>query len=230
VKVWIDLANSPHALLFAPIARRLEGLGADLVVTARDHAQTAELARERWPDVRVIGGSSPPRTFSKGSAILRRVRDLVTWGRGLRPDVALSHNSYAQLLAAAALRIPRVTAMDYEHQQANHLAFRLANRILLPEAMPEAAICRQGASRRKVTRYPGFKEEVYLGDFEPDAAVLRRLDLDDTGSTSLVVARTGPAGATYHRTENELFYELLRRLSLRPRTRCVVLARTAGQR
>jgi len=41
---------SPHPLLFAPIARRLEELGHEVLVTVRDHAQTAELAFERWPD------------------------------------------------------------------------------------------------------------------------------------------------------------------------------------
>src|SRR5262249_12426577 len=49
VKVWIDLSNSPHPLLFAPIARALEGRGHEVAVTVRDHAQTLELARERWP-------------------------------------------------------------------------------------------------------------------------------------------------------------------------------------
>jgi len=38
----------------------------------------------------------------------------------------LSHNSYSQIVAARLLRIPVVTAMDFEHQPANHLAFRLA--------------------------------------------------------------------------------------------------------
>ena len=36
--------------------------------------------------------------------------------------------------------------MDYEHQPANHLAFRLAQRILLPEAVPERDRRRQGAA------------------------------------------------------------------------------------
>jgi uncharacterized protein len=60
VKVWIDLSNSPHALLFAPIARRLEELGHAVLVTARDNAQTVELGRGYWPGLEVVGGESPP--------------------------------------------------------------------------------------------------------------------------------------------------------------------------
>ena len=52
MKVWIDLANSPHPLLFRPIAERLQERGAQVAITVRDHAQTRELALERWPDGR----------------------------------------------------------------------------------------------------------------------------------------------------------------------------------
>lgn len=50
MKVWIDLSNSPHPLIFAPIARHLSDDGHDVFITARDHAQTVELAQERWPE------------------------------------------------------------------------------------------------------------------------------------------------------------------------------------
>src|SRR5687767_816877 len=118
-RVWIDLANSPHPLLFEPIAARLTERGAVVLMTFRDHAQTAELTRARWPDATLVGGPSPPGRTAKVRAIAGRIAALRTWARGARPDVALSHNSYAQLVAARTLGIPGVTAMDYEHQPAN---------------------------------------------------------------------------------------------------------------
>ena len=59
MKVWIDLANSPHPLFFEPLVADLCARGHEPVLTARDHAQTVELARERFPEVAVIGGRSP---------------------------------------------------------------------------------------------------------------------------------------------------------------------------
>src|SRR3712207_7407437 len=50
------------------------------------------------------------------------------WARGRRIDLAISHNSYAQLAAARSLRLRTATAMDYEHQPANHVAFRSEER------------------------------------------------------------------------------------------------------
>jgi hypothetical protein len=59
VKAWIDLSNSPHPLLFTPIRVAFEEEGHTVLMTARDNAQTLELARQRWPDVKPIGGQSP---------------------------------------------------------------------------------------------------------------------------------------------------------------------------
>jgi len=229
VKVWIDLSNSPHPLLFEPIASRLQEAGADVAVTVRDHAQTGELARERWPEARVIGGPSPAGRAAKARALGDRALDLVRWARAGRPDVALSHNSYAQIIAARLAGVPAVTAMDFEHQPANHVAFRLARRILLPQALPPGAVARQGARVRKVVRYPGLKEELTLASFTPDPAVVERLGIERGDGTVLVVARTPPTGASYHRFENPLFWESLRVLDHQPRVRCVVLARGTAE-
>jgi predicted glycosyltransferase len=229
IEVWIDLANSPHPLLFAPVARRIQELGHRVVITARDHAQTVELARRTWPELDVVGGPSPRSRLGKTWVLLDRARALRAWARDRRPLVAMSHNSYAQIVAARALRIPVVTAMDFEHQPANHLAFRLATRVLLPEALPRSIAKRQGATERKVRRYPGLKEALYLGDFEPNPHVLHELGISREDGRALVVARTPPARALYHRFGNPLFAEALRVIARQPDVRCVVLPRYPEQ-
>jgi uncharacterized protein len=225
MKIWIDLSNSPHPLLFAPVARRLEELGDAVRVTARDNAQTVELARGRWPGVEVVGEPSPGARVAKARALAARVKRLRSWARRERPDVALSHNSYAQIVAARTLGIPAVTAMDFEHQPANHLAFRLAKRILLPEAFPAEAARRQGARDSKVRRYAGLKEGLYLGDFEPDPDIVARLGIEVPAGGALVVTRTPPSRALYHHFGNPLFLACLRAVTGQRHVRCVVLPR-----
>jgi predicted glycosyltransferase len=230
MRIWIDLANSPHPLLFRPVASRLEELGHTVHLTARDNAQTVELAREWWATVDVIGGASPRGRTSKIRALYHRIEALRRWARARRPDVALSHNSYAQIVAARLARVPVATAMDYEHQPANHLAFRLAHAVLLPEALRGSRVGRQGATESKVHWYPGLKEELYLGDFEPDGGIVERLGIVRAPGSVLVVARTPPSGASYHRADNPLFLAVLQALAARPEVQCVVLARRADQR
>jgi predicted glycosyltransferase len=229
MRVWIDLSNSPHPLLFAPIARRLEELGHWVGITARDNAQTVELTLERWPDATVIGGESPSSRARKVEVMLARIPMLRRWAQEFGPDVALSHNSYAQIVAARVLGLPIVTAMDYEGQPANHLAFRLADVILMPEALRESAARKQGATDRRARFYAGFKEEIYLGDFDPDPAVLPMLGIEPDGRP-LVVARTPPSRAAYHQFANPIFGEALDALGQDPSARTVVLARHQEQR
>src|SRR2546428_8604574 len=169
MRVWIDLANSPHVLFFAPLVREFEGRGIEVTCTARDFAQTLGLARLHGLRVDSIGRHGGKSALGKGREIVSRAAALRRFARTELPDVAVSHNSYAQALAARSLGLPFVTLMDYEHTPANHLSFRLADRILLPGAVSDQSVARYGASARKISRDSGFKEQVYLEDFEPRA-------------------------------------------------------------
>jgi hypothetical protein len=228
MRVWIDLSNSPHPLLFAPVTRRLRDEGHEVLFTARDNAQTVELARQRWPEVEVIGGQSPKDRRAKLAAIYDRMASLRRWARACRPQVALSHNSYAQIVAARSLRIPSVTAMDFEHQPANHLAFRLARTVLLPAVLTARVLRYQGARPGKIVRFPGLKEELYIGDFEPDPQIAARVGLAARPPV-LVVARTPPSRAVYHHFDNPLFEDALRTVCAQAGVTCVALTRHPEQ-
>jgi len=227
MRVWIDLANSPHVPLLEPVVTRLRADGHVVLLTARDHAQTVELARRRWPDVLVLGGSSPSGRAAKARVLAGRVGALRKYARRLKPDVAFSHGSYAQLVAAKLARVPAVTMMDYEHQPANHLSFRLAQRVIVPEVFPEAALQRFGAGPGKVVRYPGFKEELYLASFRPDESVLVELELDH--DRVIAVFRPPPEGALYHPGSNDRFDRVLREALDREDVESVLLPRTDQQ-
>jgi predicted glycosyltransferase len=227
VRVWIDLANSPHVPLLEPVVRRLREEGHAVLLTAREHAQTVELARRRWDDVLVVGGQSPAGRVAKAAVIARRAGALRRFARSERPDVAFSHGSYAQIAAARTAGVPAVTMMDYEHQPANHLSFRLARRVIVPAVFPEKALRRFGARSRKVVRYPGFKEELYLAGFEPDESVLEELGLDR--DRVVAVFRPPPEGALYHRMANVRFDEVLVQALSRDDVDVVLLPRTAEQ-
>jgi predicted glycosyltransferase len=227
MKVWIDLANSPHVQILEPIIRRLRDEGNDVWLTARPHAQTVELASRRWRDVMVVGDSSPSGIVAKGLAIVKRAEALRRLSAREHPDVALSHGSYAQIVAARTAGVPPVTMMDYDHQPANHLSFRLARRVVVPQFFPERALRRFGAPRRKVIRFPGFKEELYLDGFKPNDAVLEDLELDQR--LVLAVFRPPPLGALYHRAGNARFDELLQLAAGREEVRVVLLPRTSEQ-
>ena len=226
MRIWIDLANSPHVPLFIPVVRALQERGDEVVLTARDHAQTLPLAVEVWPEVVVIGAESPAGRLRKGVSILSRSAGLWRFARGSQPDVALSHGSYAQIVAARLARVPALTMMDYEHQPANHLSFRLARRVMVPATFPDASLRRFGASREKTVRYDGFKEELYLADVVADPSILVSMGLDPARVTAAM--RPPPEGALYHSHGNPRFDAILEHI-LSEGGQVVLLPRTAEQ-
>lgn len=229
--IWIDLANSPHVPFFRALREEFEGRGASVHITARDFAQTIELAEAAKLNPTVVGGYGGRALFGKAGNLIGRAASLARWARGKRFDLAVSHNSYAQVAAARALAIRAVTLMDYEHQPANHLAFRLASRVIVPSSFPEEALRRYGAKREKVRRYTGTKEDVYLADFAPDPRFMESLrELGVEQHDVLVVVRPPARDALYHRFDNELFDELLRRLEASRGVKIILLPRTAAQR
>ena len=231
--IWIDLANSPHVPFFRALAGEFISRGHEVAVTAREFAQTVELAEAAGLRPVVVGGHGGGKLSGKAGNLLGRAWALARWARGRGFGLAVSHNSYSQVLAARALGLRTVTLMDYEHQPANHLAFRLASRVVVPESFPDEALRKFGAGAQKVRRYRGIKEDVYLADFEPDPDFARLLTEKfgiDVSRDMLVVVRPPAREALYHRFENELFDELLARLLAKPNVKVVLLARSDAQR
>jgi len=231
MRIWIDLANSPHVPFFRALIPEFVARGHQVEITARDFAQTVELAMKAGMTPHVVGGHGGGSITGKAGNLIGRAAALRKWARDRGFDLAISHNSYAHIAASAALGIKSVTLMDYEHQPANHMAFRLASRVIVPRTFPAGELRRFGASTRKVKRYDGSKEDVYLADFTPDAAFAETLRaLGIASEDVLVVARPPAREALYHRFENELFDELLAHLSSRRDVKIILLPRSEAQR
>ena len=231
MRIWIDLANSPHVPFFRSLADEFVQRNHELLITARAFAETVEMAQAAGFDADVIGGHGGGKLSGKAGNLVQRGLSLARWARGRGIDLAVSHNSYSQILAARALSLRTVTLMDYEHQPANHLAFRFASRIVVPASFPEAALDRYGAQPAKVFRYHGIKEDVYLADFKADPefkAILNDLGVND--SDVLVTIRPAASEALYHRFENELFDQLLDRLLSEETVKVILLPRNDLQR
>lgn len=230
MRIWIDLGNSPHVPLFSALAEEFYAAGNDILWTARDYAQTVDLAAAAGLDAAVIGSHGGKSIPAKGFRFAGRVTGLVRWARRKSIDLAVTHNSHEPLLAARLLRIPSVTMMDYEFHPANHLSFRLANRVIVPESFPEKDLRRFGA-KRKVFRYKGIKEEIYLPPRTIHPGI--RNDLEEIGigrDDILVVVRPQADEALYNRGfENTLVDEAIELFSRDAGVKVLVLPRKPSQ-
>jgi uncharacterized protein len=231
MRLWIDLANSPHVPFFKALTKRFVSQGHEIEITAREFAETVPLAQAAGFSPEVVGVHGGRAVSKKAGSIGSRAWALAAWARKRKFDLAISHNSYSQILAARVLGLKTITMMDYEHQPANHLAFRFASRIIVPASFPAERLRRYGARVGKVRRYHGTKEDVYLADFTPDPAFVEKLcELGVNADNVLVLVRPPAHDALYHRFQNTLFDEALTMLQSRENVQVILLPRNAAQR
>jgi uncharacterized protein len=224
MRVWVDVTNSPHVLVFRPLIALLQERGHGVEVTAREYAQTMQLLELHGIAATAVGRHGGASTLGKARSEVSRLSALRRWAQVRRFDLALAHGSHDLTLTARSLGIPSATTFDYEFAWLQHqLGCRAATRVVVPEAIPAERLAAYGARPPKLRRYQGLKEEYYLADFEPGA-----VDVPD--GRQLVVVRTPPEVSLYHRHGNPLFRDLLDRLGRDARVHAVVLPRTAEQR
>lgn len=229
MRIWVDLTNTAHIYVLRPLVEELERRGHDVEITARPLSQTID-ALEQWGHPHtVLGRHGGATRAGKARAAAERVGAMLRFGRGRRFDGGLAHGSTDLPVACRVLGLPNATMSDYEWATTQHAVnFRLATRVLVPDAIPAERVRRYGARPPKLVRYPGLKEEYYLHDFEADRGVLGALGVDP--ARVICVVRTAPAYALYlGGRESALLPRVLGRLSADERTQTVVITRTGEQ-
>lgn len=227
-RIWVDVTNSPHVLIFRPLVAEMQRRGHEVTITARDFAQTVGLLERFGMPYTLIGRHRGRSIPSKVLGVAVRGCALARWA-GRSFDLAVSHGSNDLPLAALILGIPHVTMFDYEHAALMHrFNVPLSELVIVPEYIPAASLRRYGLKPGQLRQYPGLKEEYYLADFEPDEGVRGELGLDP--DKVLVTLRTPPELAAYHRSPNKLFPRIIRFLGRRDDVQQVILPRTTRQR
>jgi uncharacterized protein len=221
--IWIDIDNSPHVPFFLPIIGELKKCGVELFLTARDTYQVCELIDYFSMPCRVIGRHYGKSKVLKVLGNCLRAVELLPIAVARRPDLAISHGSRAQVLAAKSLGIPTLVMHDYEHS--TKTGFIEPDWILMPAVIPAEAMSRRAD---RVLKYHGLKEDVYISQFQPDASIFNQLHLDP--SNLIVTLRPPATEAHYHNPESDvLFAETVHFLAEQPQVRMVVLPRSVKQ-
>ena len=225
-RIWIDLGNSPHVPFFLALAKEFERRGHVILWTARDYAQTVQLAEKANLPIKIFGTHGGRGILQKSWKFTERVGSLLNWARGKKIDLVVSHNSHEPFAVARLLGIKSVNLMDYEHHPLNNFSFRMANRVIVPESFPDEFVKKFGASK-KTFKFSGIKEDIYLAEFAPDESFQDELNLLGISPEDiLVVVRPHAPEALYHRQfANEILDKLLDKFASDPNVKILLLPR-----
>jgi hypothetical protein len=197
------------------------------MVTARRFAQTKELL-DLWNiPHHVVGVHGGKRKIHKMVNLLQRSLQLDRVIRDQEIDLAVSHGSRTQLLAAKRRGIPSVLMLDYEHTEAR-IFNALATHLLMPRHLPDRILRAAGFRLQKILRYDGFKEEIYLEDFVPSMSVRNLLDIP-SGAILITVRPPSTVGNYHDPKSEELYRSCLEHFSAVPGAVCLIVNRTSAE-
>lgn len=229
--IWFDLDNSPHVPLFLPVFTELKKRGLSYDVTARDFAQTLTLLKMWNIPHTAIGAHGGKSKIKKILNLFKRKAELSKYIKSkyrdtVKPALAVSHGSRTQLVASNALGIKTLLMMDYEFTE-TRIFNRYANLILAPVFIPNERFSTNGIDLKKVARYNGFKEELYLCSFVAEPDFRKTLGVNENDVLA-VVRPPGMLGNYHDSRSEELLIHALNHLS--SHKNCTVLITSRSQK
>ncbi|MBN1352215.1 DUF354 domain-containing protein, partial [candidate division KSB1 bacterium] len=203
MQIWVDICHTPHVLLMAPLIREFERRGHFVRITARDCFQTCELLDLHHLKYQVVGKHYGGNKFLKSYGLLARTFQLILFARKYQFKLSFSSGSPYQAFASFVLRIAHIAINDYEQSSVFSLIRKIAHRLMFPKYISDESLERKGIDIKKVIKFNGLKEEIYLADFKPDPSVIEALKMNPERSI-IIGFRSSANEAHYHNPKSEL--------------------------
>lgn len=227
--IWFDLDNLPHVSLFRPVFNELEKRNIKYIVTARDFNHTVEQLKYWNINHTAIGAHGGKNKFKKILNLFKRSYQLRKYFKNSgNIGLAVSHGSRTQLLTAKQIGIKSLVMMDYEYTETKIFNY-FSTYMLIPKFIPDFRLSSVGINLKKVIRYNGFKEQLYLNSFQPDENFRNQLNIPD--DSILIVIRPPALVGNYHNPKSEeLLINGLYYFLGKDNTICLILSRTKEDR
>jgi predicted glycosyltransferase len=172
MKIWIDLINSSHPYFFKALMDELRQ-DYQIYVTARERAETVVLARRLNILPKIVGRDYNNRTIK---ALNHAFRTFELFLRVPKFDVALAFGGSMSVAVAKARFKPSIIFNDndlifFQRTFAGSLETKViakAKYIIMPLACPMDGVIKEGAKKENIYQYDGYKEDVYIANYEPD--------------------------------------------------------------
>lgn len=174
--IWVDITNTPQVHFFAPIISYLQKEHT-VFVTARDFSETVPLLQHYGIDYTLIGGhqgkSKIKKVIGLGSRIIRMLKLLPKF------DISMGIGGQNTTPVSALRRKPSIIFTDNDTSYKWH-SYKLGSHFIFPEYFEyKSVIEKYGVSEKKIYLYNGFKEDIYMSQFEPDPNFLEQLPFEE---------------------------------------------------
>jgi uncharacterized protein len=175
MKIWIDIKNSHEPGFFRAIMNHFEEH--NYIVTTREYAEINDLLTRFGIEYSTFGRHYKGSNIKRGMMLLLRTIHLLT---RLPPfEVALHHGSISSTHVSKLRRRTNICFSDNDISAGMRNIYKDLDYLIVPEAISEESMRDQGAKNARIIRFNGYKEDLYIADFEPDPEFLNELPFDE---------------------------------------------------
>lgn len=207
---WVDISNTPQVFFFSSILKSLQDKYS-IFITARSRGEIEALLRMFNMNSKVFGrdySNSILKTLSIG---MRTVQLLY---KAPKFDIALSFENPMPILSAKARRKKVILFLDNDIklitdnsriQNLETQIKKLSDIVIVPKVSYE--VFQKAYKRSKVLTYDGYKEHIYIAEYEPEEDFLAKNGLDE-----YVVLRPEAMASLYVNGDESLVSKIIKRL------------------
>ncbi len=178
--IWLDALTPKQARLCSSIYRELEVEGLDLIVTARDYAETLQILELEGIPYRSVGKYGGANKIEKLVAYATRAQKLVDELHNKEIRALISLSSPSAIRVAFGLGIPSITLNDTPHAfHVGRLTLPLSTKVIAPIAVPKKELVKLGAEENRILQYDGVDEVAWVKFHEPNQQVLKEIGLEE---------------------------------------------------
>ncbi|MCX8184996.1 MAG: DUF354 domain-containing protein [Sulfolobales archaeon] len=202
-RVWIDVLTSKQGVLFGTLARELEHIGFEVLVTCRDYEYTCRALEALDIHYASVGRYSEGGPYSKVYEDGLRVSALAEIVQSFQPDYLVAYPNPSAARVAYGVGIKYIALTDSPHSVIpSRLSLPLANFVVFSECIPVNEVGVYVSERfTKLLTYRGIDEVGWVKRLKPREEDVRVLGLKPW---SYIVFRPAEELATYYRGLNLL--------------------------
>lgn len=176
MRIWIDFTNTPHVNVLMPIIRHLEK-NHELFFSARDFSETLPLLKQNGITPIVYGKYKGKSRVKKAMGMLGRMWTMLF--KLPKFDIALSlGGNYTS--AIAFLRGKKSIVFSDNDISFKFFSYAVGSYFIFPYYFKYQKVQKKYRIKdSQIKTFNGFKEDIYIAEFEPDPDFLDQLPFRD---------------------------------------------------
>ncbi|CAB1058419.1 hypothetical protein D1BOALGB6SA_3175 [Olavius sp. associated proteobacterium Delta 1] len=175
-RIWFDITNTPHVNFLMPLIRYFEK-DYELLITARNFSETALLLKKNDIDPLIVSEYKGKSRINKGMGLISRILKL--FYKVSKFDISISLGGNYTAIVSRLRAKPSIIISDNDISYKTP-AYKFGTYFIFPKYFSVDNLdTKYGVKPEQIFKFNGFKEDIYIADYSPDADFMKQLPFEE---------------------------------------------------